>query len=47
MLDMLITRGIKDVDEEPMITGFYDLKNNLKKLNIFKELIMNLIFIIE
>ncbi len=37
MSDMLITRGIKDIDEEPMITGFYNLKNNLNKLNIFTQ----------
>lgn len=35
MSNILITRGIKDIDEEPMITGFYNLKHNLNKLNIF------------
>ena len=38
MSDLLITRGIKDVDEEAMITGFYNLINNLKKLDIFMEI---------
>ena len=33
--DILITRGIKDVDEEALSTGFLNLKYNLNELNIF------------
>ena len=37
MSNILITRAMEDVDEEPLITGFYNLKNNLNKLDIFTE----------
>ncbi|RAP50368.1 MAG: hypothetical protein BZ136_01400 [Methanosphaera sp. rholeuAM74] len=35
LADILITRGIKDVDEEILSSGFFNLKHNLNDLNIF------------
>ena len=37
LADVLITRGIKDIDEEPLSSGFLNLKYNLKELNIFSN----------
>ena len=37
LTDVLITRGIKDLDEEPLASGFFNLKHNLKDLNIFSN----------
>ena len=37
LADILITRGIKDLDEELLTSGFFNLKNNLKDLNIFSN----------
>jgi len=32
---LLIIRGIKDLDEEPLTTGFYNLREDLEELKIF------------
>ena len=37
LADVLITRGIKDIDEEPLSSGFFNLKYNLYELNIFSN----------
>jgi len=37
LADVLITRGIKDVDEEILASGFFNLKYNLNDLNIFSK----------
>lgn len=37
LADILITRGIKDIDEEPLSSGFFNLKHNLNDLNIFSN----------
>ncbi|RAP43828.1 MAG: hypothetical protein BZ135_09000 [Methanosphaera sp. rholeuAM6] len=33
--DIIISRGIKDLDEETLSSGFFNLKYNLNDLNIF------------
>lgn len=37
LADILITRGIKDIDEEPLSSGSFNLKHNLNDLNIFSN----------
>ncbi|MBQ6444112.1 MAG: hypothetical protein IJJ11_05475 [Methanosphaera sp.] len=37
LANLLITRGIKDLDEEPLSSGYFNLKYNLNDLKIFSN----------